>query len=563
MTRLTTRQLLVTAFAAVWLLGLAVLLQRADVSAWLAVPLFSAIVLGHLWAVVTFASVLGLLAPTGARAQNCNPVANTSCGTLRCCDIDRNGTRLYCTTDETAPYDGPARSGSCKRCEGSTFDATKCASAPPVTTTTTVRTTTTTSTTQPGGTTTTRPTVTTTSRPATTTTQPILTFTGLWAPYRPNECDLSLAWTDSQDGSVGREDAMKWCDICGVVHTCSEYERDVKEWTFVFAASEVDAALADVCPDASRGAWSASGFNAVYPRLGLGYEDRDLCKGNVCDEPLPAKPSGGGLWVVKVDGHHYSIEKGILREYRQCLTSTKNRATCQQRMAAAPALRMLLNLDTSCTGAHEVTQRIAHPKRLVKQKKLTYDSDRAQAHPVDSRPALVAKLKAQVNRPADLAALALVTGSHHKASGLPYAGDWIDVQLSMVRYEALCCAPGKPCDEDCLHFRVLKKFKGGCAPRWSAEQCRQWKALTHIPSHHEWGEGQRLGLWGPVRKDDSAHNNVHECMTEQNPALEVIFPCPEHPENPEQCAWGDERGAMTCQAYLPILVEKYLAGHVL
>jgi hypothetical protein len=550
MPRLTSRQRIATTFCAVELLGLAVLLQWT-LPAVVAVPVFSVLVLGHLGAVLAFASVLGLL-PAVSSAQTC-AARNTSCKTKPCCQPPVVPVPLVCTA-----------AFSCKEATGLTTTTVR--------TTTTLRSSTTlptVTTTKPGATvtTTTRPSVTTTSstRPpaTTTTTLPRLTFTGVWGPYRPNNCDLSLAWTASLDSSIGNEDGFVWCDICGVVHTCSEYERDVKEWTQVRVTTDLDAAYADLCPAASKSAWGPSSFNAIFARLGEGYEGRALCTGSICDEPSPAKPSGGGLWFTKKSGHHYQIEEDVQGDYRDCLTRKENRAACMQRLATDAPTRVLLNLNTTCDGPHEVTQFVTHPKLLAKQGKLKYDSVRGESAAIDGRASVNARMKALSNRPADRAALALTERSHAHASGLPVDGDWVGTQIAHVQYEALCCEPGKPCDEQCLHFRAVKPFRGGCAPRWTATQCAQWMHLVHFPYHEKWGAEQLTGNWPKVRVlGDAPHANAHECLIGNNPKLEVIMPCDESPDHPENCEWGPERkrGKMTCQAYLPILVEKYLGG---
>lgn len=347
-------------------------------------------------------------------------------------------------------------------------------------------------------------------------------------PYRPMGKDLSLKWAD--DGS-----SFNWCGLgTPNVHTCSQYERDVKEWTLVRYAMDITEKYGIMCPQEEAFTYSPSAMNAIFPRLGWPYEARDLRK------------QGGGLWVIgNPIGHHYAIERNVLQRFQSCLKSNKNKELA--RLVSTKDERDLLDANDTFTGPAAFSMTFPGPT--------VFDNQRSDYAPVDSRPFLISKLQSQTNRENDLIALH-ATHKYHKQNAEFGCGSTVpsasSVKEAHLLYESMC----PPNDEECLHFRAMKPFKGTCDSRWTEQECCTWKKITDV-YHQDWTLAQVAGKWGDARRADSDHNTAHTCMNNADRRLLVIFSCESQLNATQQvpnCVWPNgKRGKMSCRDFLAVL----------
>lgn len=474
--------------------------------------------------------VIALVATTANLAVAADAGRNQSCQSVPCRgDV---AVRLYCSTATEAPYRGPAKGGTCKECAGSTVDKVRCATtattAPPTTTTSS-----TTSTTRPGAGSSTSTTSSTAPPPTTTsTTLQVSVYPGRTGPYRPNDCDLSIAWDNDTY-------ALQYCDHCGLAHTCSQYERRVKEETLIKRATDVADLFENDCTDATRYAYGPSGLDAIAPRLNWPYKARDLMK------------QGGGQWIVGAKGHVYSIHRTILKKYRACLVDRKMQAKCRLWLAADTATRKLLNINAACDGGPNPDVVFNTPIVVKARESLA---------PLDSRPATIGKHKADVAR--DVRFLDALDDAHAHTVCNSTAG-MIDVQTAMLNYEAACCA-GKPvCDEVCMGFRFLQPFKGGCDPSYDVGTCCAWKDATHV-RFAKWVAAQKAGLAGESEENSSDHREDHNCMNNGSPLIETIRSCSEARQQTPNCKYGTaKRGKRSCREFLDIFIAEREAGRIM
>lgn len=488
---------------------------------------FSAVKMGLEWLLGKASLTVRLVAMLVLLAAACAgdlPAAgfanrNQSCASVMC---DPGATvRLYCTTDTVAPFLGPAASGTCKACEGSTFNAAKCGSTG-TTVTSTTRPPTTTIPGQPSTT------VVSTTRPSTTTIPPTTTTTlppagQVTGPIRPSPRDRSIKTTPK------RPDDLRWVSLGTMPRTASQPERDFYEHQRVLDASQFTMAVQAIPACKSAVGKCYTHLSGVVGKLGGEYEDRGLCRGNV--------------WDVPADGRHYSFTRYCLEAIRACLLSAPTECA-----GAFSGNRPLLDeLDMDVQGGRCVAGTPWTFGPLP-----TFDPRVEDLAPVDTR--------APMPRPT-AAELAKLNATHvaHNRGCLQACGEAVDesmvsAQIAHVQYEAACFTrPGTYTQKlSRLHFCQMKPFVGSMHPRWSpAERC-DWCKVQHA-FHMRWAAAQEAGDWGATRKADTDHFTSHLCANDGDDRMNAIFSCAEKPCNPLQCPVGEKRGRATCREYLPVL----------
>jgi len=368
------------------------------------------------------------------------------------------------------------------------------------------------------------------------------------AQYRPPGRDLSLKWTNETY-------LVAYCGLGGYdVHTCSQYERDLKEMTLIDRAELLLDAVGDLCPYETHTAWTSSFLNGLYPKLLLPYE----CRSGLVN----SAGVGTCCYTISASGDHYSKPRNTAQLFRACVTSaTKKIGSQLVRPLARLRLGGLMNADLRDLLDVNETLDGPAPFKLGPDKPdgspwtpPKIDPVRAASAPLDGR--ISTRQRDLVNRPEDLARLE-ATGHEHEATLCgSHETTTIGVQLAHVQYEALCNG-----DETCLHFRTMPTFHGGCDRRWTATECCQWKAIEHA-FHTRWRECQRRGDGFCSRNAGWDHKEAHLSANRGGYTVAgtgpiVIFSCPEYPHDVLPCVGpGGVRGPNTPRAFLPFLVAK-------
>jgi hypothetical protein len=312
-------------------------------------------------------------------------------------------------------------------------------------------------------------------------------------PIRPSGRDLSLKWESDTY-------AYRWFPLSGVPHTASQTEKDAMEWTIFALMLDVIHAIGEFCPNAMRFAYGPSAINTVTTRLGCGSQYEGALQRD-----------SGSVWEVGANGRHYSMERGVLRKFREEVLSTKLAVKKQPivaKLAQLENLRDLLDLNPECTGPATFTLGEI-PKKV--------DQDREDAFFIDSRK----KMKPLTSYQDGL--LADVHHRHHEVSEWrrdptahpqPAPGY---VEAGHLAFEASAD------DEEQLHFFTMKPFRGTEDPKWTRAQLGTLATIQDT-YHHRWMEKIRAGSW-KSRGDDTDHLLAHLVMNDSDPRLLFLFSC--------------------------------------
>lgn len=314
-------------------------------------------------------------------------------------------------------------------------------------------------------------------------------------------------------------------------HTASQQERDCMEGTRLEYLNTLIFAVGDLVPDATEVAHACKSL--TYTRLYV----QGTYRGNTFEAP-------GGTWIHgQPIGRLYSCPFYALRAFRTYLMASKTRNEAAERLANAPELRNVLDVNQTLTG----------PAEFDLGDKPEFDSARSKDFAIDTRKAFLPCGNGDCTDLAETDAVHMCfTSSKCERPTTQECQDIFDagttVDAAHVKYESGCAG-----DEDCEWFRRMQPFHGfQDTNTWNSTQLCQLADLEDV-AHEAWDNAQLSGDPKQTEHTSMQHDVLH-AMENDGQGWLVVFPGEGDPDK-----YSYEFGKLSPQDLLPELVNFYLS----